>query len=161
MENDQVIEKVVNSTEEVNSIEEVKTENKEDPAAQLVDVKYDDPDFVDPTPSDDVVDKQDVIIYLQNKQIDFLQKKLDQDKEFFESVNKKLDELVSQNIDGDSILSDSNDQIITRLDSLIDNQSTILTGSSTIVTYGVLYIPLAIICFLLWRFFATFLRSAR
>lgn len=34
-------------------------------------------------------------------------------------------------------------------------------GSNTILTYGIFYIPLGIIIFLIWRFLATFLRSFR
>lgn len=80
-------------------------------------------------------------------------------------VVSKLDELIEQGQTGDSTLVDSNGQMLQKLDSL--NQSVQVlnesaqVGSNTVLTYGVLYIPLAIIIFLLYKFFWSFLRPLR
>jgi|SaaInlLV_10m_DNA_1039704.scaffolds.fasta_scaffold03973_7 hypothetical protein len=123
-------------------------------------INYEDEDFIDPTPSDPV-DKQDVLIYLSEKQNQSLMDQIEQDKILLDKVNEKLDTLSTKNSEGSSALNTNNEQILVKLDQMIENQVHSLSGSNTIVTYGVLYIPLAIICFLLWRFFATFIRSAR
>lgn len=139
-------------------IEEQPTEPAAEPVPVPVEYEYE--GFADPTPSD-IVDKDDILIFLQQKQIESLKEQKEQDKLLLDSVNEKLQTLVTQGSEGDSTLSDVNEQIVTKLDTLIQQQSDITVGSNTIVTYGVLYIPLIIICFLLWRFFATFLRNAR
>ncbi|MGX1195507.1 hypothetical protein [Metabacillus sp. SLBN-84] len=123
-----------------------------------VPVEYEYEGFVDPTPSD-IVDKSDILIFLQQQEIKVLEKQLEQEKTLLEDANKKLQTLVTQGSEGDSTLSDTNGQILTKLDSIVDQQQHLISGSDTIVTYGVFYIPFAIILFLLWRFFATFIRK--
>ena len=51
--------------------------------------------------------------------------------------------------------------VLTKMDNILEGQSYLITGSNTVITYGILYIPLAVICILLWRFFSTFLRQVR
>jgi len=115
------------------------------------------------------------VIKNQEKQLEFYYWELNKDKETIADLKTqnetlhndnnaivgKLDELIQQGQTGDSTLSDSNTQILQKLDTMNSHMSEINTGSNTVVTYGVYYIPLAIIIFLLWRFFSTFLRSAR
>lgn len=69
-------------------------------------------------------------------------------------IVEKLENLVDQGSTGSSTLQDSNTQILAKLDQL-------QVGSNTVTTYGVLYIPLAVIVFMLWRFFSEFLRPLR
>lgn len=124
-------------------------------------------DFVIP---DEVTDVQLLtqMLHNQEKTIEFLYYELNRSEEKYQSLHKdntdligKIDTLISQGQSGDSTLQDSNTQLLSKLDGLQSTVSNMELGSNTVITYGILYIPLAIIIFLLWRFFATFLRTAR
>lgn len=96
---------------------------------------------------------------------------LDQEKEFdkFQTdllksqkdLNDTLAEYIKVNEENNEGSTNNIATVIEKMDNLIEGQSYLITGSNTIISYGILYIPFAIICFLLWRFFATFLRQAR
>jgi hypothetical protein len=131
------------------------------------------PDYVLPdSPTD--IQLLEQIIHNQEKQIEFYYFELNKEKETSETLKtqndtlhsdnelivEKLGELVNQGSTGDSAISDSNTQILQKLTTMNSHLSEIHTGSNTVITYGVFYIPFAIILFLLWRFFSTFLRSA-
>ena len=101
------------------------------------------------------------LYYQVNRQEQVIQDQADQHEivvNNLEVVQGDLEDLVLQTQTGDSGISDSNTLILQKLDTL--NETSAL-GSNTLLTYGVLYIPLAIIVFLLWRFFSAFLRPLR
>jgi hypothetical protein len=76
-------------------------------------------------------------------------------------ISQKLDEILQQAENGDSAVNSDTASILQKLDSIIEAQNDLIVGANTVTTYGVLYIPLAIVVFLLWRFFATFLKTYR
>ena len=130
--------------------------------------KVEDKDFKDPTPEDGIT-KDDILIFYQSDQSGIIE---DNQKEL-ESLNKaivKMDE--NQSEDMEEFIGVLQNDLIPKLDTLIQNQSTTLenqekqyeldslsTGSVTY--YATIIIPFAIIVFLLWRFFSTFLRAVR
>ena len=152
----------MNPEEEVieESPEEVPEESPEVPEVPEVDVVHEIEDFIDPTP-EDVVDKQDIVIYLQQKENELLIEQHEQSIEKEQELIDKIQLLIDQGETGSSTLGDINGQIIEKLDGMLDYQSQFVTGNNTLITYGTIYIPFLVICVLLWRFFATFLRSAR
>ena len=101
-----------------------------------------------------VIEKQDKVIENQTSLLDELKKEHTETLEGISSVVEKLSDLLEQTSNGSNSLTDVNESILTKLDHII-------VGSNTVITYGVFYIPLAIISFLLWRFFSTFLKTFR
>lgn len=145
-------------------------ESYEKEQSELKEIKFEveDKDFKDPTPNDPVT-KEDILIYYQTEENGFV---TDNQKEL-ESLNKSLT-TVKKDMEEDSeeLILVLQDELFPKLDSIIENQNTLLENqgeqleldslsSGTLVSYATVYIPLAIICFLLWRFFSTFLRAIR
>jgi uncharacterized coiled-coil protein SlyX len=106
------------------------------------------------------------VIHNQEKTIEFMYYQLNEnDKNIKDlhddntSIVNKLNDIVLQGQSGDSATTDSSTQMLQKLDNVNEQLSNIQVGSNTLVTYGVFYIPLIIICFLLWRFLLTFLKN--
>lgn len=121
-------------------------------------IEYELEGFKDYTP-DDPIDKDDIIIYHLRNMEEVLASPSPDSPELTE-INKNLSTLIEQGSTGESTLGDANSQMISQLETLNTKVDEALVGSNTITTYGLIYVPLFIICFLLWRFFSTFLKTA-
>lgn len=150
----------MNPEEEVIETEPVEPEEVPEIEIPLEDVVFEDENFVDPTP-EDLIDKQDIIIYLQQEEIKSLNEKHDAMMESNQKVIDNLQLLINQGETGSTTIGDGESQIITKLENMLELQNEFVVGNNTLITYGTVYIPFLVICVLLWRFFATFLRSAR
>lgn len=131
------------------------------PEEETLPVTYGDPDnpITDPTP-DDPLTKDDILIYNLEQLLKELKEYHGEDQASLSGMDQKLQQLLDQGSSGDSSFQTGNEQTLAKLETISQQISEVQTGSNTIVTYGVLYIPFAIIVFLFWRFFRTFLRSA-
>lgn len=105
-----------------------------------------------------LLEEQQKIELEEKKDYEKFQKDLIENQE---ELNNTLAEYIKVNNENNGDSASNIHTVIGKLDNIIEGQSYLITGSNTVITYGILYIPFAIICFLLWRFFATFLRQAR
>ncbi|SRR6266568_3253870 len=102
----------------------------------------------------------------QEKEIDYLWYMINKNNDEYKTLadvntvlNTKLDGLQTTLGTGSSNGTADNVLLTQKLDTMISQQNQIISGTNTVVTYGVLYIPLAIILVVLWKFFSQFLKS--
>lgn len=146
----------------------IESYKKEQAELKEIVFKVEDKDFKDPTPNDPVT-KEDIFIYYQTEQNDSFADNQKELKTLNKSLSTVQDDMAE---DSEELILVLQDELFPKLDSIIENQNILLEkqgeqieldslASGTLVSYATVYIPLAIICFLLWRFFSTFLRAIR